>query len=478
MLSIQILRRNAKNHRHVLRLLDQSKRRSVNCELQCCIGAACVPNREVRWFSSHSSSATATIGKNATADCNHRRPLSSTTQELSLRTTVAATINIDDDDSTGTTKTKTTSSKTSAYLQLGKAKLSGLVVTTTLTGFVAAGGPLYEQAPLAASCLVGTTLCSFSAAAMNQIYERDRDAMMKRTQQRPMVTGALTVNEAKLAAAAWGVGGTTLLAVGTDPVTTLLGLTNIGLYAGVYTYMKPRSIYNTWVGAVVGAIPPVMGWTAATSGNLLDLDAVILGSTLYYWQLPHFFALSYMYRLDYERGGFSMLSSHEVDGERTSAVILRNAVYLSAIPFVSTFAGVTSSMFALEGIALNSYALWVAYRFRQERTNANARKVFLTSLWYLPSWLVLFLLHSKVWDEDHDQDVLRDNISEFVHRVRDKGRKMCLHERVLDHHASADRGTAKSDNTCPVALTKKAPAVIQSTASSAIEECETKKDFF
>eukprot|EP00536_Pseudo-nitzschia_multiseries_P003071 jgi/Psemu1/295096/fgenesh1_pm.43_\ len=360
---------------------------------------------------------------------------------------------------------------TSSYLQLGKAKLSGLVVTTSLAGFVAAGGPLYEQAPLAASCVVGTALCSFSAAAMNQIYERDRDALMKRTQQRPLVTGALTVREAKVAATAWGVGGTTLLAVGTDPVTALLGLTNIGLYAGLYTYMKPRSVYNTWVGAVVGAIPPVMGWTAATSGGLLDLDAIILGSTLYYWQLPHFFALSYMYRVDYERGGFCMLSSHEVDGERTSAAILRNAAYLSAIPFVSTLAGVTSSMFALEGIALNSYALWVAYRFRRERTNANARKVFLTSLWYLPSWLVLFLLHSKVWDEDHDRDFLRDKISDFVHSVRDEGRKLCLHERVLDHSAA---DTAGSENACPVALTKKAPAVIQSTASSAMEE-STKK---
>ena len=216
-----------------------------------------------------------------------------------------------------------------------------------------------------------------------------------------------------------------------------------------------------------------MGWTAATSGNLLDLDAIILGSTLYYWQLPHFFALNYMYRVDYERGGFCMLSSHEVDGERTSAVILRNAAYLSAIPFLSTAAGVTSSMFALEGIALNSYALWVAYRFRQERTNTNARKVFLTSLWYLPSWLVLFLLHSKVWDEDHDQDVLRDAVSDVVHRVRDEGRKICLHEQVLLDHSTTD--AVANANACPVTLTKKAPAMIQSTASSAMKECETKE---
>jgi len=448
MFSNQIIRRNAENKKHMSRLLGSYRSKNSNTELVYRGAIHLITCQEVR-FSSHSSTSRKAI--------DYRRPMS-TTQEFPL---LAATK--DDDDS----NTKNNTSKISAYLQLGKAKLSGLVVTTTLAGFVAAGGPLYDQAQLAGCCVVGTALCAFSAAALNQIYERDRDSMMKRTQKRPLVIGTLTVNEAKMAATLWGVGGTTLLIAGTDPVTALLGFTNIGLYAGLYTFMKPRSIYNTWVGAVVGAIPPVMGWTAATSGSMIDLDAIILGSTLYYWQLPHFFALSYMYRIDYERGGFCMLSSQEVDGERTSSVIMRNAAYLSVIPFLSTFAGVTSSMFALEGIVLNSYALWVAHRFRQERTNANARKVFLTSLWYLPTWLVLFLLHSKVWDEDHDQDVLRDAISDFVHSVRDEGRKMCIHERVIDKTAH----TTDSGNTCPVVLSKKAPSMIRSVASSALE-CE------
>ena len=455
MLSTKIIRRNAEK-KQVLRVLERCRTDLAGAELTIYRGTSYIGRRQsgVRVFSSRTSSA----DEPSTNTRDYRRPLS-TTQEIP-----PLTKNDEDDD-----KTKT-SSKTTAYLQLGKARLSGLVVTTSLAGFVAAGGPLYEQAPLAVSCVVGTALCSFSAAALNQIYERDRDSKMKRTQLRPLVTGVLSVEEAKLAAGIWGVGGTSLLYMGTDPVTAMLGLGNIGLYAGLYTYMKPRSVYNTWVGAVVGAIPPVMGWTAATSGAFLDLDAVILGMTLYYWQLPHFFALNYMYRLDYERGGFCMLSSHEVDGERTSAAMLRNAAYLSAIPFVSTFAGVTSSMFALEGIALNSYALYVAHKFRQERTNANARKVFLTSLWYLPSWLVLFLLHSKVWDEDHDRDVLRDAISDMVHSVRDEGRKLCLHERVLEKRAESN-----TENSCPVTLSKQAPSIIQSAASSALE-CEANEE--
>lgn len=462
MLAIQIIRRNAENNKQVLRVLDRCKGRNASSQLRIYRE---ITYNSVRSFSSRSDE-TSSSG-NVPAD--YRRPLSTTPDVPPLPATKT------NEEDTANASSKKDSSKVSAYLQLGKAKLSGLVVTTTLAGFVAAGGPLYEQVPLASCCVVGTALCSFSAAALNQIYERDRDSKMKRTQQRPLVTGALTVPEAKTAAALWGVGGTSLLLAGTDPVTALLGLSNIGLYAGLYTYMKPRSVYNTWVGAVVGAIPPVMGWTAATSGAILDLDAMILGMTLYYWQLPHFFALSYMYRVDYERGGFCMLSSYEVDGERTSAVIFRNAAYLSAIPLVSTVAGVTSSMFALEGIALNSYALWVAYKFRRERTNANARKVFLTSLWYLPSWLVLFLLHSKVWDEDHDRDVLRDAISNLVHSVRDKGRKLCLHERVLASEASTTTngttGEAPTESACPVTLSKQAPSMIQSAASCALE-CE------
>ena len=354
-------------------------------------------------------------------------------------------------------------SKTEAYLQLAKAKLSALVVTTTAAGFVAAGGPLSEQATLAGCCILGTALCSSSAAAWNQILERDRDAKMKRTQQRPLVINTLTVKEASIAATLWGVSGTSILALGTDPVTASLGLANIGLYAGMYTYMKPRSIYNTWVGAVVGAIPPVMGWTAATGGSLLDVDALILGTTLYLWQMPHFFALSYMHRVDYKRGGFAMLPVLESDGERTSKVIMRYAGYLSAVPIITTVCDVTSSMFLFEGVALNSYALYVANRFRQERTNANARKVFLTSLWYLPSWLVLFLLHSKVWDEEHDRDVLRDKLSEAIHSIREQGRQACIHEHVISQNP-----TPPGEASCPVNLPNKTNTLVKSAATTTV----------
>lgn len=337
-------------------------------------------------------------------------------------------------------------SSTKAYLELAKARLSALVVATTGFGFVAAGAPIATHLDVFLACTVGTALCASSAAAFNQIFEIDRDRKMKRTQQRPLVTGRLTPREATVAASLWGVAGTSLLAAYTDPVTAALGAGNIGLYAGIYTYMKPRSVYNTWVGAVVGAIPPVMGWTAATGGSLLSVEPLLLGTTLFMWQMPHFFALSYMHRLDYRRGGFQMVPCLEEDGEKTAGLVTRYTWYLSAVPFIATITDVTSSMFALEGIALNSYALYVAYRFSGDRTNANARKVFLTSLWYLPCFMVLFLLHSKVWDEKEEkEDAVSRFLADNIHWARDKGRELCVHESV------AAKATDGKDN-CPISV--------------------------
>mmetsp|Transcript_23088 Transcript_23088/g.32334 ORF Transcript_23088/g.32334 Transcript_23088/m.32334 type:complete len:433 (-) Transcript_23088:62-1360(-) len=370
-----------------------------------------------------------------------------------------------------------------AYMDLSKAKLSSLVVATTAAGFVAAGGPL-NPVTLSAAC-VGTALCSSLASALNQIIEMDRDSKMKRTQQRPLVKGVLTKEQGQLSAATFAVSGTSILALGTDPITTFLGASNIALYAGLYTYMKPRSKYNTWVGAVVGAIPPVMGWTAS-GGSIMDVEALLLGSTLYLWQMPHFFALSYMHRVDYKRGGFAMVPVLEENGDETAALITRYTWYLSSVPFVATLTDVTNSMFALEGVALNAYALHVAYKFQRERTNANARKVFLTSLWYLPSLLMLFLLHSKTWDDEaknDDKDIYRKLLSERIHSIRDAGRQICVHENAINSSVSVvgSQSNVQNDKSsaCPVSLgIKKSEEGVQAAAQAVVslqEDRETSK---
>ncbi|EED91714.1 predicted protein, partial [Thalassiosira pseudonana CCMP1335] len=279
--------------------------------------------------------------------------------------------------------------------ELSKARLSALVVSTTAFGFLSAGPTTalaVSSLPTFLAASVGTALCASSAATFNQVLEVERDGRMKRTGNRPLVKGVVGESAAVTLGCVTGATGGLMLGLGTDPMTTVLGLGNIGLYAGLYTYLKPRSEWNTWVGAVVGAIPPVMGWTAA-GGSPLDAEAILLGSTLFLWQFPHFFALNWMYRTDYKRGGFAMVAVNDPSGDRTASLIKRYGVYLASLPFLSTAMEVTSPMFAVEGIILNAYALHVANNFDKERSNANARKVFLTSLWYLPCVMMLFLLH-------------------------------------------------------------------------------------
>lgn len=293
---------------------------------------------------------------------------------------------------------------------------------------------------------------------------------MKRTQKRPLVTKeVVSSNGAYALAVSTGFLGGSTLYFGTDPITTALGVGNIALYAGAYTYLKPRSEWNTWVGAIVGAIPPIMGYTAATNGNgLFDVEAALLGGTLFLWQFPHFFALSWMHRIDYARGGFQMIATNDNEtGCATADLITKYTYYLSTMPILSSLAGVTSSMFAVEGLFLNGYAIYVAHRFNKDRSNSNARKVFFTSLWYLPCWMILFLLHSKKWHEGVDEEEsvdeeLMEVLKRKVDDVRQSGRELCPHEvyafgtnesEIMKANAATNNGTS-SQTKCPVVFSK------------------------
>jgi heme o synthase len=370
------------------------------------------------------------------------------------------------------------SNSVQAYLDLAKFRLSSLVVVTTGAGFLAAGGPV--ATPVLSCSLLGTFLCAASAAAYNQVLEVPRDALMKRTQSRPLVTGALSKVQATYAAHTWGAAGVATLIAGTDPLTAALGLANIVLYAGVYTNIKPISTANTWVGAVVGAIPPVMGYTAAVAATgdvslstLLHPTPLYLGATLFCWQMPHFFALSYMHRLDYMRGGMQMVPCLELQGPqqgaRTARLVVRYTWYLTALPLVATSAGLVHPMFGLESVALNAYALHVAYQFQQDRTNARARRVFLTSLWYLPCVLTLFLLHATVWDSQEERikdDVVMQTILHYIYQTRDLGRELCVHEYMA---AAATESTEKNnaaESSCPVTLIKRQSQVVKAAVES------------
>ncbi len=283
------------------------------------------------------------------------------------------------------------------YSVLFKSRLSALVVFSASAGYVAAG-PVADPSCFVGT-LVGTGLCAGAAGAFNQVLERYRDSKMHRTAGRPLVTGQISPNAAiKAGIAATALGGSTLFFI-TNPLTAALGVGNVLLYSIPYTLSKPLTEANTWIGAVVGSIPPVMGWTAAT-GGVVGVEPVILASILYFWQLPHFIALSYMYRKDYARGGFKMVPCADPTGSRTSKIILSYSAYMMALPVAAATLGATSWMFPVEGFLINGAFLRHALTFRKNPNNGNARKVFLSSLWHLPLLLVLFCFHSRAWEKD------------------------------------------------------------------------------
>lgn len=303
-------------------------------------------------------------------------------------------------------------------MELSKAKLSAMVVVSTSAGFLMAGSPVDVGALVAVSG--GTTLAAFSAATWNQLYEVRSDRAMSRTCKRPLPAGRVTAAQAAAWGALTGAGSVAVLAAGCNPLTAALGAGNILLYGAVYTPLKQVSVANTWVGAVVGAIPPLMGWAAATNSALAP-EALSMAALLYLWQFPHFFALSWRSRADYAKGGYQMISVLDESGKRTAQLARRYAWYMAALPVATSLAGVTSVMFAVESVVVNAYALRLAHRFYENPNNANAQRVFLTSLWYLPLMMILMVFHSKNWEDQkkpHAQLSAEERFATLTQRLR------------------------------------------------------------
>ncbi|XP_043695434.1 protoheme IX farnesyltransferase, mitochondrial [Telopea speciosissima] len=281
------------------------------------------------------------------------------------------------------------------YWELSKARLSMLVVATSGAGFVLGSGSAIDFAGLCHTC-AGTMMVAASANSLNQLFEINNDAKMKRTRQRPLPSARLTVPHAAIWATSIGVGGTALLAYKTNALAAGLAASTLALYAFVYTPLKQIHPVNTWVGAIVGAIPPLLGWAAA-SGEV-SLNGMILPAALYFWQLPHFMALAYLCRDDYAAGGFKMLSLGDASGQRTALVALRNSLYLLPLGFVAYDWGVTSGWFSLESTVLTLTMSAAAFSFYRERTTKNARRMFHASLLYLPVFMSGMLFH-RMYDD-------------------------------------------------------------------------------
>ena len=290
--------------------------------------------------------------------------------------------------------------------ELSKARLSSLVVFTSGAGYLMAGVP--ASWPAFAAVTIGTALAAAAAGTFNQVIETPLDAKMKRTQSRPLPAGQITPAAAVAFGAGLTVASSAILLAGTNPLTAALGLGNVALYSLVYTPLKTRSELSTAIGAVVGAVPPLMGWAAATGGDLsclLAAEPAVLGLALFWWQFPHFYALGWTLRRDYIRGGYAVVPATDATGSRTAWLALRSAVALSLLPFAAVAAGVANPMFAVEGVALNAALLAASWRFYAQPSDASARAVFRTTLWYLPVLLALLVFHSRHW-ATQEQDIL------------------------------------------------------------------------
>jgi protoheme IX farnesyltransferase len=273
-------------------------------------------------------------------------------------------------------------------LELTKPRITAMVVFTSLVGFVtAADGPV--PAAALAAALVGTGLVAAGAAVLNQVLERDTDALMDRTRHRPLPAGRVLPVEAVTFGVAVTLLGLAILASFCGPLPAFVAFVTWASYLFAYTPLKRRTPLATLVGAVPGALPPVIGWTAR-SGSL-DQGAFILFAILFLWQVPHFLAIAWLYRDDYARGGFPMLPVLDREGSFTArqAVVHSLALLLvSLLPFAAGLAGrVYLGGAFLLGVALTLFAL----RLLSRRTLPAARALFLASVLYLPALSSLLL---------------------------------------------------------------------------------------
>ena len=274
--------------------------------------------------------------------------------------------------------------------ELTKPKITLLVAVTTAAGFLlgAQGGAVAPLLLLHA--LAGTALVASGAAALNQVLERDTDARMRRTAGRPLPAGRLHPD----VALAWGVGlvlaGLAYLAVGVNLLTALVGAVSAALYVFAYTPLKRVSSLATLVGAVPGALPPVMGWTAVRDN--LEPGAWALFGILFLWQLPHFLSIAWLYRDDYAQGGFPMLSVADPDGRRTARQAVLYGAALVPVSLLPSVLGLTGTAYFVGALALSLAFLGCSVAFAAARTPARARRLLLASVLYLPAILLVMLI--------------------------------------------------------------------------------------
>ena len=273
------------------------------------------------------------------------------------------------------------------YLALTKPRLNFLVVATSAAGYYLGSTGSVDMVSMA-EAVAGTALVAGGAAVLNQLYERDTDALMRRTRMRPLPAGRVGPNDALVFGLALSAAGLALLAARANWLSAGLALATLITYLAIYTPMKRRTPLSTIVGAVPGALPALIGWTA--SRGRIDLSGAALFAIVFCWQLPHFMAIAWLYREDYSRAGFPMLPVIDPDGKRAGKQAVYWGFLLVLASLEPTFSGLAGNAYFAVALLLGVALFWLAVRFASARNEATARALFYGSITYLPLlWIAM-----------------------------------------------------------------------------------------
>src|SRR5688500_4716634 len=280
--------------------------------------------------------------------------------------------------------------KLSAYVELTKPRITSLIMLTAAAGF-ALGSQGSTNYLLLTHAMIGIGLLASGLGTLNQFMERDLDLLMRRTADRPLPTHRVQPYEALWLGLALIVVAELYLALFTNSLTSILGLTVVAGYLFAYTPLKTRTTFSTFVGAFPGAMPPVLGWTAAR--GQLDTTALVLFAILFLWQFPHFLAIAWMYREDYGRAGICMLPVVEPDGRVTGQQIIVYTVLLLPVSLLPALLGTSGKIYFVGAIVLGLLFLYSSIRAATSKSRQEAKRLLLASVIYLPLLFILMVVN-------------------------------------------------------------------------------------
>lgn len=273
------------------------------------------------------------------------------------------------------------------FSALTKARLSLMVVFTTSIGYCMGAVRPFEGCGLLIA-VIGTSLSAGAAAVFNQVLEVDADSRMERTRNRPLPARRVTRGTAVSLGLFLGFAGVLTLWFGSTPRAAFLSALTILIYLFAYTPLKRISAWCTWVGAVSGAIPPVIGWAATESTD--NQIALILFGILFFWQIPHFLAIAWIYRQDYESAGLVMIKKDDFTGIFTAIQTVLFSLLLCLLAAIPFYFGEMRSFYGIGAVVVNLFILGSSIVFLLERSRVSARRLFFASILYLPAMLFLF----------------------------------------------------------------------------------------